>query len=40
MDDKVILKEGVSESELHSLYEKSKFGIRFVTESMAQLRLR
>ena len=29
MDDKVILKEGVSESELHSLYEKSKFGIRF-----------
>jgi len=29
MDDKVILKEGVSESELNSLYEKSKFGIRF-----------
>ena len=29
MDDKVILKEGVSESELHSLYEKSKFAVRF-----------
>jgi len=27
--EKVILKEGVSESELYSLYEKSKFGIRF-----------